>query len=97
MTDDSERNDWTDLVQSAGFQRLVQLAQKEWNGPAFVSLVDQLVDRADDMGALSRLRQMMAAKRAVERLLNLPRERLAQLDRREDAVKEPGQGRRGPL
>jgi hypothetical protein len=80
-TDDTERHDWTDLVQSPGWTRLVTAAKHEWEGQAFVRQVETLTDRPDDLAALSKLRQMMAAKRAIERLLNVPRERLSQLDR----------------
>lgn len=94
MSDDAERADWLDLVQSPGWDRLVQRAKAEWDGPAFVGLVDSLVDKPDDATALSKLRQMMAAKRAVERLINFPRERLGYLDRT-DTPREAS--RRGSL
>jgi hypothetical protein len=96
MLDDNERREWTDLTQSPGWAKLVALAQAEWTGAAFVAQVERLTDKPDDAVALAQLRQMMAAKRAVERVLNLPKERLnyvARLASQEDA----GTSRRGPL
>lgn len=97
MTDDTERLEWQDLVQSPGWARLVKAAKAEWDGPGFVNLVDALVDKPDDGLAMSKLRQMMASKRAVERLLNTPRERLAHLDRLPDLTLTGAASRRGSL
>jgi hypothetical protein len=97
MVDDNERREWTDLTQSPGWSRLVALAQAEWTGAAFVAQVERLTDKPDDAMSLAQLRQMMAAKRAVERVLNLPKERLNYVARQTAADEANSHSRRGPL
>ena len=92
----AEQAAWTDLVQSPGWDRLVAHAKAEWDGPAFVAQVESLADNPDDPAALSKLRQLMAAKRAVQRLLATP---ASQIERAKRMTSEsrPFEGRRGRL
>lgn len=73
----AEQAAWADLLQSPGWDRLVAHAKAEWNGPSFVGQVETLADNAQDLVALSKLRQLLAAKRAVMRLLAVPEEQVA--------------------
>ena len=76
-TDRTEQREWQDLMQTPGWTRLVAHARAEWDGPAFVAQVEQLADNPEDPVALSKLRQLLAAKRAVQRLLNVPSEQIS--------------------
>lgn len=87
-SDRTEHAEWRDLVDSPAWARLVAHVHAEWLGPAFAARVEALADKPDDAGALSQLRQMLAAKRAVERLLKVPEEALARLERREKTLDE---------
>jgi hypothetical protein len=95
-SDRTEHAEWRDLVDSPAWARLVQHAREEWLGPAFAARVEALADRPDDAAALSQLRQMLAAKKAVERILKVPEEALARLERGQVSA-EPWPTRRGPL
>ena len=99
-TDRTEQHAWQDLLNSPGWDLLVAHARAEWDGPAFVSHVEQLADNPEDPIALSKLRQLLAAKRAVMRLLKAPEEQVAKL-KRVDAptltLAELAQSRRGRL
>lgn len=79
MSDDTnaEQAAWQDLLQSPGWERLVAHARAEWEGPAFITQVETLADNPQDPVALSKLRQLLAAKRAVMRLLNVPSEQIS--------------------
>jgi hypothetical protein len=92
----NEIDAWRDLVQSPGWALLVVHAQEEWSGPAFAGMVEKLVDKPDDVEALNKLRQAIAAKRSVERLLNVPKEAIARLTRQAEPAGD-GLSRRGAL
>ena len=72
-----EQAAWADLLQSPGWERLVAHARAEWEGPSFLAQVETLADNPQDPVALSKLRQLLAAKRAVQRLLNVPSEQIS--------------------
>lgn len=93
MSDDTlnEQAAWKDLLQSPGWERLVAHARLEWEGPSFLAQVEQLADNPADPVALSKLRQLLAAKRAVQRLLNVPSEQISVAAR---GVRDP---RHGPV
>jgi hypothetical protein len=93
---DDAKAAWRDLKDSPGWALLVAHVSEEWQGPAFARLVEQLADKPSDVEALNKLRQVIAAKHAVERLLRVPEEQIAKLTRQEQAD-QPVQGRRGPL
>lgn len=87
---------WRDLTESPGWDRLVAHAKAEWEGPAFVAQVEQLADNTQDPVALSKLRQLLAAKRAVMRLLTVPEEAIGKAKRKTGAA-ELLENRRGRL
>jgi len=93
---DDEQAAWRDLRDSPGWVRLVSHAKEEWHGPTFSHLVEQLADKPNDVEALNKLRQVIAAKKAVERLLQVPDEQLAKLERQKQAD-QAVMGRRGAL
>ena len=72
---------WRDLLDSPGWTRLVAHARAEWDGPVFATHVEQVADNPEDLMALAKLRQLLAAKRAVERLLATPAEQIAKAER----------------
>ena len=93
---DDTKAAWRDLKDSPGWALLIAHASEEWQGPAFARLVEQLADKPSDVEALNKLRQVIAAKKAVERLLQVPDEQIAKLERQKQAD-EPVMGRRGAL
>jgi hypothetical protein len=97
-TDRTEQREWQDLLQTPGWVRLVAHARAEWDGPAFVAQVEQLADNPEDPVALSKLRQLLAAKRAVMRLVQTPEEQVAKLKRGTmPTFQDVAQSRRGRL
>jgi hypothetical protein len=93
-----ERQEWQDLTGAPGWARLKAHAEAEWSGPTFARLVESLADRPEDTTAMSKLRQAIAAKRAVEKLLAVPEEQIARLDRLKAAEQGRESGpRRGAL
>jgi hypothetical protein len=82
--DRTEQAMWQDLTGSDGWSRLVAHVKAEWDGPAFVRQVEQLADNPQDEAALSKLRQLLAAKRAVLRVLAVPDEMLSRVKRDAD-------------
>ena len=74
----SEQDDLENLLKSPGWLRLGEYVQKTW-GDQLGQYVTQATGDADDTMALNKLRQVVAAKNAVERLLAWPAERLRHL------------------
>jgi len=93
---DDAKAAWRDLKDSPGWALLVAHVTEEWQGPTFARLVEQMADKPGDVEALNKLRQVIAAKHAIERLLRVPEEQIAKLDRIERAD-QPLMGRRGAL
>jgi hypothetical protein len=98
---ESELNDWRDLVQSPGWARLSEYVAQEWgldeaSGVLFRQAVRNVADDPNDAGMAAKLRQVLAAQKAVQTLMQVPAHRLA-------ALKQPPghnpdhQGRRGAL
>ncbi len=79
MADDQALTDWQELRSSPGWSRLLAKVAEEWEGPVFTRNVEQLADNPTDATALSKLRQMMAAKRAVQALVKFPSEEIRRL------------------
>jgi hypothetical protein len=79
---DAEKDAWRDLLQSPGWALLVQHLRAEWDGPAFQQHVEQVLDRSD-AEAMNKGRQLIAAKRAVLRVLDIPGEQIAKFERAE--------------
>lgn len=93
----SEQDDLENLLKSPGWLRLKENVTQTW-GEQLAQYVTQATTEADDVMALNKLRQVVAAKTAVERLLAWPAERLRHLaDGVERIVDRPGLSRRGGL
>ena len=84
---ESEAGDLEQLVGSPGWQRVVRFVREEWDSGLETHLGQAANDR-DDLMALQKLRQVLAAKRAVERMIAWPTERLATLQRETQAAHE---------
>jgi len=74
----SEHEDLENLLKSPGWLRLGEYVRQTW-GDQLSQYVTQATGDADDTMALNKLRQVVAAKNAVERLLAWPAERLRHL------------------
>ena len=93
----TEQEDLTTLVTHPGFLRLQRYAEEEW-AAKLATHVTSAANERDDVIALHHLRQVIAAKRAVEQLLAWPAERLQILAQRtERAHLAPSLSRRGGL
>ena len=93
-----EQQAWRDLLDSPGWTRLVEHARAEYGGDMFAAQVERLADMPHDPDALSHLRQLLAAKRAVLRLLALPEAAIAKAKRHANDVEDAGtMSRRGRL
>ena len=78
MTVAEEIADLTALVTSPGWRALEQFAGQEFTTKINTHL-ESAANDTDDLMALQKLRQVMAARRAVERVLQWPHERIAAL------------------
>lgn len=78
MTHDQEREDLDALVKSPGWHRVKQWA-KEDLAARMATATEGAANLTDDVAALNQLRQVIAAKRAVELALNWPDDRLRKL------------------
>lgn len=74
----SEQDDLENLLKSPGWLRLHAYVKETW-GEQITQYVTQATSDSDDIMALNKLRQVVAAKNAVERLLAWPAERLRHL------------------
>lgn len=81
---DNELEDYKNLITHPGWLRLVNAEREYWNE----HLGDHLARCADDRDeatALNKLRQVIAAKQAVERFIAKPAERLRILENPQSA------------
>ena len=78
----TEQEDLDQFVRSQGWLRFKQHADTEW-GQRFQDLIKVAVSDRDDNMAMRRLQQVLVAKEAVEKLIQWPTERLAELERAE--------------
>ena len=76
----TETEDLDQLVHSQGWLRLKSFAADEWTARLESHLLQAAGEREDAMAA-NKIRQVLVAKAAVERLLKWPTERLAELER----------------
>ena len=93
----SEHEDLTNLLKSPGWLRVGEYARVHITEHLTQHIASAANDR-DDVMALNKLRQVIAAQKAVEQLLAWPAERVAKLENvtaREQAV--PSLSRRGSL
>lgn len=91
----TEAEDLTNLVKHPGWLRVQQAAKADWDAQ-LGSHVTAAANERDDAMALNKLRQILAAKTAVERLLLWPEDRLRKLLQPQHA-NEPTLSRRGGL
>lgn len=75
----SELDDLTKLLKSPGWLRLGEFARSQWTDQ-LGRHVSQASDDRDDLVALNKLRQVVAAQKAIEALLSWPAERIARLE-----------------
>ena len=76
MTD--EQRDFEDLLRHPGWVQLVNFELTWWTTQTNTQLELCANDR-DDVAALNKLRQLIAAKKAVERFIARPKDRIRQL------------------
>ena len=75
---DTEREDLAALLTSPGWQRYVQWAKADL-AANMAQHTEKAANDTDDLAALNKLRQVIAAKRAVEIALGYPESRLKEL------------------
>ncbi len=97
----TEKEDLDALLTHPGWLRVDRYAREYWSGQISEMVAHAANDR-DDTQALNKLRQIVAAKRAVESLLAWPKERIGQMERRAERSHETvtdfaGPTRRGSL
>ena len=80
----SQREDLDNLLKSPGWQLFVEHATREWQEQINRHLETALND-TDDALAANKMRQMIAAKKAIDVLLQWPKERLARLVQKDEA------------
>lgn len=80
----TEHEDLDQLLHSQGWLRFQQFAAKEWGDQLEQQLRQAAAEREDTMAA-NKIRQILVAKAAVERLVKWPADRLAELDRAEQS------------
>ena len=96
MTTDDERELWVDLLGTKGWAQIVAWAQRDWAAQKEQAIARAADDTADAV-ALGKLRQILAADRAVQRVLGYPRERLEAIQRGIDTGQRPASLSRGGL
>jgi hypothetical protein len=94
MTHDQEREDLAALVLSPGWLRVKQWATTDLHA-RMTQATEGAANLTDDLAALNQLRQVIAAKRAVEVVLNWPAERVAKLTTAAEPEREPALSRGG--
>jgi len=80
----SQREDLENLLKSPGWFLFVEHATTEWQGNINRQL-EVAVNDTDDAMAANKMRQVIAAKKAVDVLLQWPKERLARLVQKDEA------------
>lgn len=93
----SEHEDFEALLIHPGYLRLVEFARKNWKD-GLDRHIAIAADERDDKIAVDKIRQVVAATKAVEHLLAYPGERLKDLDAKKQAEHAPpSMSRRGGL
>lgn len=70
-----QRRDLDDLVKHPGWLRIVQIEQ-DWWAMTIDSQLRACANETDDAMALNKMRQLIAAKQAVQRFIDRPKELL---------------------
>jgi len=76
---DQEREDLKDLLKHPGWLRLVT-AEKAWWDENLGAQLAVCANDANDVAALNKMRQLVAAKQAVDRFIARPSEMLKRLE-----------------
>jgi hypothetical protein len=91
------RTDLESLLAHPGWMWVVQSERSHWQGQ-MERYLKQASGERDEAMALNKLRQVLAAKDAVERVLNRPEEELRMLTAQHlKNSQPPNLSRRGPL
>lgn len=93
----SELDDLQNLIKSPGWLRVKAFGEGEWSDN-ITRHIGQAADDRDDVMALQKLRQVLAAQKAILRLLAWPEERIQALEQQTARERAPmTQSRRGTL
>jgi len=96
MSENSEREDLDQLVNSAGWKRFMDMVEQDWGrgSDRFLEAVTNAA-KGDNVHLQDHLRQILAAQREVMAVIQKPVTRLKQLQ--QPAFVTVGQSRRGGL
>jgi hypothetical protein len=95
----TEKEDLDQLIHTNGWLRFAQHLEREW-ADRFQQLVRTAISDPNDTTALRKLQQVVVAKEAIEASVKWPSQRIAELERAEQARTEANQftmSRRGSL
>lgn len=93
----NEKEDLQTLITSPGWLRVVNYATQEWQ-EQIARHMETAANDTNDLMALQKMRQVIAAKKAVERLIAWPEERLRAMQASTERVMAPPSvSRRGTL
>lgn len=92
----AELEEWASLVTHPGWLRLRQWASREF-GDRVLMGVEQAANDRDDVLALNKLRQVIAARKAVEAVMSWPEQRMRTLQTQPTGDPMPSFSRRGGL
>lgn len=96
MSDPDEREHYEALLTSPGWLLLSAWAKEEFN-TQLSDLVAKAANESNDTVALTKLRQVVAARDAVRFVLEYPSQRVKHLRGETDARQQVTLSRRGPL
>lgn len=85
MIDSRELEDLTNLVTHPGWLRFKAAMDKQWSEQISQRL-ESAVSDTDDAMAANKMRQVIAAKKAIDAALRWPEDRVATIQRREIAT-----------
>ena len=97
MTDTTEHEDLESGLSSAFWKRFAAHVEEEWGRVGFAERLSRIA-KFDDPQALALVRQITVAQQEIQRVMQWPKERLAELERQKHH-REPAlpQSRRGGL
>lgn len=98
MAENTEYEDLDQLVNTRGWARFVQMVNKQWGreSDAFHDAIEQAA-RGDNVHLQDHLRQILAAQREIQKVLQLPQNRLNILKGGQPMEREYVGSRRGSL
>lgn len=98
MAENTEYEDFDQLVNCKGWHRFVEMVNKDW-GPAgerYVAAVNATMKIGDEIAAVQQMRQVIVAQREIGHIMQLVPNRLRQL-KPETQAREFVGSRRGSL